>query len=425
MLANLPGAAAGPMAIGVLAAANGSRKLRRVLERDAQLVVLSLLMIGCNRSETSAARDLPSGATASTVSSSGSLGVQRPRQQPLAAERVEIPTGAFEAGTLPGTIGRHPELEQLLTTVELGPFSMDRLPYPNDPLTAPLTNVSRIEAAARCSERGARLCTELEWERACKGPRNDPYSTGAKFETSCTNSVADCASGFDVLGLGTTLREWTASDAISSTGGVSIGAVVRGAGSRAPDTEHRCAKREVTKEIERAVDLGFRCCHGPPNAARVEEPVLKAVFERPTFDTSKWAKLLQGNPTTTALAKEWTFFREPDAAETVVSRGPGDRQGLRFTVAPLIWSPVAGTRFLLVTGRSGKDTSAVLAFHVIRDGDYRLAASFIMKNEPGPVALAYHESIRPRLFFSTCWKCPGETGRLLYRDPDSVSIVQP
>jgi hypothetical protein len=344
---------------------------------------------------------------------------------PLAAERVEIPTGAFEAGTLPGTEGRHPQVEQLLSIVELGPFSIDRLLFPNDPKMAPMTNVTRAEAATRCSERGARLCTELEWERACKGPHNDSYSTGARFEPDCAATATECASGFDVLGLGTTLREWTASDAILANGGVSKGGVIRGAAAHAVATEHRCANREIKKETERAADLGFRCCHGAPNAARVEEPELKAVFERPTFDTTKMATLLESHPKTKPLAKDWTFFREPDAAETVVSRGPGDRQGLRFTVAPLTWSPVAGTRFLLVVGRSGKDTSAVLAYHVIRDGDYRLAASFVMKNEPGPVALSYHESIRPRLFFSTCWKCPGETGRLLYRDPDAVAIVQP
>ncbi|MCC6898276.1 MAG: hypothetical protein IT377_04840 [Polyangiaceae bacterium] len=48
-----------------------------------------------------------------------------------------------------------------------------------------------------------------------------------------------------------------------------------------------------------------------------------------------------------------------------------------------------------------------------------------MKNEPGPVAFAYSGYIRPRLHFSTCWGCPGETGKLLHREPDAVVIVQP
>jgi hypothetical protein len=277
----------------------------------------------------------------------------------------------------------------------------------------------------RCAERGARLCTELEWERTCKGPNSDPYSTGARFESSCVTSPLECASGFDVLGLGIAIREFTANDVIAPGSGTSRGPAVRGAKSEAAKTDHRCARREVVSEAERASDLGFRCCHGAPNAARVEEPHQVAVFERANLELAAVVKILLADAKTKELAKDFTFFREPEAAETVVSRGPGDRQGLRFTVAPLLWSPVPGTRYLLLTGRSGKDTSAVLAYYVVRESEYRLASSFVMRNEPGPIAFAHHESIRPRLYFSSCWRCPGETGKILYRDPDSVAIVQP
>jgi hypothetical protein len=61
----------------------------------------------------------------------------------------------------------------------------------------------------------------------------------------------------------------------------------------------------------------------------------------------------------------------------------------------------------------------------VGDDDYRLAGSFVMKNEPGPVALAYSDDIRPRLHFSTCWGCPGETGKILFRKPERVAIVEP
>jgi hypothetical protein len=67
----------------------------------------------------------------------------------------------------------------------------------------------------------------------------------------------------------------------------------------------------------------------------------------------------------------------------------------------------------------------VLAYDQIAKGEYSLAASFVMKSETGPVALAFDDSIRPRLFFSTCWGCPGETGKVLFREPESVAIVQP
>lgn len=393
-----------------------------MIERLGLLALVCLLSVGCKRGGPDQNRNSKERQPAGEPSSGANN--RHPQHAPLANERLEIPTGTLEAGSLPGTEGRRPQVEQLLTKVDLGPFSIDRLLFPNDPAAAAVTNLTRAEAATRCAERSGRLCTELEWERACKGPNNDPYPTGPSFDPECISDGRSCATGFDVLAMGTIMREWTASDAIGEAG-MSKGAIVRGARSRDAATEHRCSKREVVKETEHSTELGFRCCYGPPNAARVEEPELKAVFERPRFDADKMVSLLESHPKTKGIAKEWTFFREPDAAETVVTRGPGDRQGLRFTVAPLYWSPVAGTRFLLIVGRSGKETSAILAYHVIRDGDYRLAASFIMKSEPGPVALAYHESIRPRLFFSTCWKCPGETGRLLYRDPDTVAIVQP
>jgi hypothetical protein len=66
-----------------------------------------------------------------------------------------------------------------------------------------------------------------------------------------------------------------------------------------------------------------------------------------------------------------------------------------------------------------------VAYHVLAEGKYRLASSFVMRDEPGPIVLAYNGMIRPRLHFSSCWGCAGETGRILYRDPDSVIILQP
>jgi hypothetical protein len=171
--------------------------------------------------------------------------------------------------------------------------------------------------------------------------------------------------------------------------------------------------------------LGFRCCKGARNAVLVVEPRAGQTFVQAPLTSTRLAELLKASPKTANLAKDVRLFREPDGAETVVSRGPGDRKGFFFTVAPLLWNPVAGADFLVVTGRSGESTSFVLVFHVMGKDDYLLASSFIMENEPGPVALAYNGYIRPRLHFSTCWGCPGETGKILYRDPDGAVILQP
>jgi hypothetical protein len=115
----------------------------------------------------------------------------------------------------------------------------------------------------------------------------------------------------------------------------------------------------------------------------------------------------------------------------VLSRGSGNTQGFSFTVLPLLYRPVAGSEFLAVVARSGEKTSFLVVFCALGDNKYRLASSYVMQGEPGPVALAYSRDIRPRFHFSTCWGCPehtklsGETGKVLFRPPDSVVALQP
>jgi hypothetical protein len=343
--------------------------------------------------------------------------------EPLPNERVEIPGGSFKVGSRPGDPGRNPELEPRLTSIELGPFQIDRLPYPNDGKSPPLTGVSRDEAKRHCAERGARLCTELEWERACKGPTSTDYATGNAWEARCESEPLRCASGFDVLAMGGNLREWVASD-IPSKEGNGARALLRGAAPGAPGPEHRCAARRALDSESKAADLGFRCCKGAPNAAIVPEPKLGDTFSRAKISTDALEKVFKQSPRTASIVG-LKFYREPDAANTVVSRGPGDKKGFSFTVAPLLWRPTAGAEFLLVSGKSGESDAFVAVLHVLGDDEYSVAASFFMKNEPGPVALAYSDSIRPRLHWSTCWGCPGETGKILFRPPEGVVIFQP
>jgi hypothetical protein len=345
-----------------------------------------------------------------------------PARAPLAGERVEIPSGTLQVGSAPGTPGRHPNLEPIIHKVELGSFEIDRLPYPNDPKRPPLLGLSRDEAKSRCAESGARLCTELEWERACKGPDSKPYPTGTVFENRCLTQPSLCASGFDVLALGAQNREWTASESGSSTEPLGI---LRGGAAHTATEDHRCAARTVLRPSSHNDEVGFRCCKGAPNAAIVTEPILGKAYEKLPLSAQRLEALVEKDLNTKSLASNIQLFREPEAADSVVEKGSGDRKGLTFSVSAVVWNPSVGVRFLVVPGKSGKDTSFVLAYYMSGKDDFALAASFIMKNEPGPVALAFDDSIRPRMFFSTCWGCPGETGKILFREPESVAIVQP
>lgn len=339
-----------------------------------------------------------------------------PAQASALLPRVAIASGKFESGTEPGMFERVPELEPGPGRAELGLFEIDTLPHPGKPDVAPTWVSSADEAARLCDEAGARLCTELEWERACKGPESTPFSTGDTWKCEAPEG---CVSGFGVRGLGA-LPEWTGSR-FGAASPVRGKAVVRGAPLDAPAEQHRCAHRSA--DVERAT---FRCCHGAPNALAVEEPSREKVYEKVDLPASRVRELLLAHPRTKPLAdQEVELFAEPEAARTVVDRGPGDRKGFQFTVMPLSWTPVPGARFLAVVGRSGKSTSFVVLFHAIGRDRYSLASSFVMHDEPGPVAFAYSEGIEPRFHFSSCWGCPGETGKVLYRKPDRAVVLQP
>jgi hypothetical protein len=379
---------------------------------------VAVIAASCNK-PGSAADSSPAPSASARVAASA----HAPTTPPLAGERVSIPGGKLVAGSMPGEPGRDPQLEPRAYDVELGPFQIDRLLYPNDPGAAPLTGVAREDARRRCAERGARLCTELEWERACKGPDNLDYPGSTAWDARCA-SPASCASGFEVLGMGA-LPEWVSSDAIPSEASAKRHAVLRGASPAEAAQDHRCARRRALDGDDAPQDVAFRCCKGPPNAAVVREPALGATFVKTNLTAARIEKLLAENRETAALGHDVKLFREPEAADTVVSRGPGERKGFSFTVLPLLWNPVKGSEILLVTARSGEDTSFVAAYHVLGKDRYQLASSFVMKNEPGPVAFAYDEYIRPRLHFSTCWGCPGETGKILHRAPDDPIILQP
>lgn len=393
------------------------RSLWPVRSQPAAVLALTLALTGCSR-KSKPQQLQTAGSAAPTAAEISSA--RRPQAAPEAKQAVAIPGGTLRAGSTPGDPGRVPELEPKNQEIELGPFSIDRLPYPNDPAQPPLLGKSRDEARRLCAEQSARLCTEVEWERACKGPKQDAYPSGVMWDPSCAAGAKACASGFDILGLGTTAGEWVAGDIVTDD---KRRALVRGAGAGAPATDHRCAARHPTEGESR--DIAFRCCHGAPNAAVMAEPKQGPIFTKTKLTAEELEQMLAADPAGKPLAHDIKFFRDPEGASTVVSRGPGEKKGFDFTVAPLLWNPTAGAEILLVTARSGETTSFVAAFHVLPGGKYRLASTFTLQNEPGPVALAYSPDIKPRVHFSTCWGCPGETGKALFRKPETVVIVQP
>jgi sulfatase modifying factor 1 len=91
---------------------------------------------------------------------------------------VWIEQGTLRAGTPLERVPRLPDAELAGQPFELTGFFIDVFPHPNEPGAIPTTNVTRQVAQELCESAGKRLCTELELERACKGPDNWAYPYG-------------------------------------------------------------------------------------------------------------------------------------------------------------------------------------------------------------------------------------------------------
>jgi formylglycine-generating enzyme required for sulfatase activity len=355
-----------------------------------------------------------------------------------ANERIDIPAGEFRAGSTPGDAGRNPTLESRRHEVKLDAFSIDRLPYPNDPKKPPVTGVSRKKAASLCAEGGGRLCTELEWERACSGPKMTAYAGAARFDQACAAAPQTCASGFGVLAMGSAMREWTASDVMPIKRLQRRAAAIRGASAKSAAVDHRCARRSALARDVTGDDLGFRCCYGPANAASIASPKWLATFRPADVPPSRLSKMFAALERLAPLSKDVKYFREAQAVRTVRRRAklrrPPDSDAseddkdkdpphLKMTTAPTLWNPVPGEEVLLVTGRSGKD-SFIVGFYHLGDDRYRVAATLWMKDELGPVVFVQNKYVRRKLNWTTCWKCYGETGNITYREDGRVVITQ-
>jgi len=187
-------------------------------------------------------------------------------------EMQYIPEGPFVMGRL------HRETPKTASTSEplaeersLPSFYIDRFEHPNTQKgpdgSAPKPTLKHTweQAEAACKEQGKRLCTEEEWEKACKGPDNYIYAYGDTFDdTLCGKAMAgdykigsltNCISGYGVYGMSGGPREWTATGK-----GSADRRVVKG-GMRANHARgSRCAF--AMDESARYADatLSFRCC---------------------------------------------------------------------------------------------------------------------------------------------------------------------
>lgn len=192
---------------------------------------------------------------------------------------VWIPPGVLLAGTPPDKLPRVADEEMAGEQVVMHGFYIDVYPYPDEAGAIPTTNIDQAEARALCEGQGKRLCTELELERACKGPGNTTYEYGDAYKaavcatgtqrTLVPNGVnTSCHSAFGVHDLHGGVWTWTASQWRRDT--TKLGLVAqRGGNGLAGELIGRCANGRGVKPAARREDVGVRCCAGDPNTFEV------------------------------------------------------------------------------------------------------------------------------------------------------------
>ena len=263
---------------------------------------------------------------------------------------VTVPAGTLRAGASCGAVPRVTDEELVFPSIAMNEFSIDVYPYPNDPAQQPKTGVTRDEAAKLCSDAGKRLCSELEWERACKSNDNLTFEYGASYDKDACATPAGlmpgkrskCTSSFgvaDMHGLG---FEWTSS-AWGRGSGASL-ATVRGWKGSSNVVRERCASGAGRDPQKSGAEVGFRCCSGAENAAVVDLALVKqsTLTADDRVDVNLARDLMKAMPqdhqtiegVSVSFDKVWRWHPR-DNEELVVARwaGKGGRASAFYEIA--------------------------------------------------------------------------------------------
>ena len=286
--------------------------------------------------------------------------------------------------------------------------------------------VTRAEAAALCESEGKRLCSELEWERACKGDGIDAWPGGNDFDVEqCSLTPTACASPMSVLSMGVTAMEWTTSDVSRGLGSERYSAVARGGRATEEPALHRCGARRALDPERGGRQVGFRCCRGAESAIPYPEDEEMRSFRVLEVEEPQLREILASIP---ELARFAADFRLVDAlgVDRALGRGRRTRDAVSWTLLDqgvLRWSPVSKKHAWVFAGTGGG--AAVLAVvHPMPDGSFVHGASFVLEDETVPIAMAWDYGSRQEILWSACWGCSGEGGSVLFREDDRIVVVQ-
>lgn len=176
-----------------------------------------------------------------------------------------VGAGAFRMGT-PANDQMRGFDEKTLASVDVPAYCVDLFEYPGKRGVAPTASVSFADAKRLCESGGKRLCTEAEWEKACKGPGMATWPWGNSFDSNACNTEDDsgearalavtgkfgkCRSGYGVADLAGNVAEWTAEH------------FIKGGSFASGDYAVRCSARKNGASFAKSSEVGFRCCSDP------------------------------------------------------------------------------------------------------------------------------------------------------------------
>lgn len=215
-----------------------------------------------------------------------------------------IEPGPLLAGTAVGKIPRIADEEMPGVQVMLQGFFMDRFAYPNEEGAIPTTGVSQPEAEQLCAQQNKRLCTELEWERSCKGSSNRTYEYGEEYRPEACQTGraprmlpsgyrAQCVSEFGVSDMHGGVWEWTRSR--WARGSKAQLFSLRGGNAEDGELVGRCANAMGRPPKHRSPQVGFRCCRGEVNQQKVQFKIERGSPLRTRYSfSSEVAERLRG-----------------------------------------------------------------------------------------------------------------------------------
>ncbi len=154
--------------------------------------------------------------------------------------------------------------DQSAHTESTASYCIDLYEYPNQRGREPVGGYTWARAKKACEGLGKRLCSEDEWERACKGPNGAKFPFGGSFEPGICNvgeggrpaaagEFGRCRSGYGVADMSGNVAEWTASR-------MGDGKVIKGGSVEQAAFTARCSARASESSSAHSDTLGFRCC---------------------------------------------------------------------------------------------------------------------------------------------------------------------